>query len=236
MNTVLRCTISSMPARPPSRPNPLCLNPPKGVVGEMPTPAVDDHGPRLELADEALDAMHVAGVEVGRQAERAVVRLCQGFVFASERGDGLHGAEHLVAGQVAVVVDVARRRWGRRTIPAARSPSRRCPPARSVAPSARARSITPRIRSMAASVTTGPTNDAGSSGSPTFRDVERGEDLVHHLVVDVVMHIEPGRERAPLPGQQCRSRHAPPWWLPRRGRRRGRRCSVTCRRARGPAG
>ena len=55
---------------------------------------------------------------------------------------------------------------------------------------------------MAASVTTGPTNDAGSSGSPTGNECEGGEHLGHHLVVDVGMDVQTGRQGAALAGQQ----------------------------------
>ena len=58
---------------------------------------------------------------------------------------------------------------------------------------------------MAASVTTGPTKVAGSSGSPTARDPSAASDQIDHLVVDVLVDVEPGRERTSLTGQQRRA-------------------------------
>ena len=107
MNTVLRWTISSIPARPPSRPKPLCLYPPNGVAGDMPptplTTTVPDSNSRTKRSHAAV----VARVEVGREAVGAVVGLGQDLVLGAEPQDGLHRSEHLVAGQVAAVVDVA---------------------------------------------------------------------------------------------------------------------------------
>ena len=106
----LRRTNSSMPARPPSRPNPLCFIPPNGRARRHAGEAVDDHGADLERAGDALRPGAVARVHVGRQAEGAVVGLGDHLVLVVEAQHRQHRTEDLVAGQRAVVVDVAEHR------------------------------------------------------------------------------------------------------------------------------
>ena len=55
---------------------------------------------------------------------------------------------------------------------------------------------------MAASVTTGPTNVCGIERVADLRRLDGGDELPDDAVVHLVVHVEPGRQRAALAREQ----------------------------------
>ena len=233
--TVVPCSISSSPSRPPSRPKPLCLTPPNGVAGDSCAEAVGDHHAGLQAGDQALQPVGVGRVDVGGQPERAVVGLGQHLRLRRKRSRAWTGPNTSCRAR-SLSWATSPKTVGATNQPSDRSPPSRAPPVNSVAPSLTARPTTPRMRSS---------RRLGDHRSHERRRVERvahddaGQDPehpVHEFVVHVLVDVRPGRQGTSLTRQQRGARPGRQGRSHGRGRRPRRRCWATCPRARAPRG
>ena len=194
---------------PPSRPKPRPLTPPKGTFGALVGKPLTVTEPTSRCRARRLSPGQCLGVHVGGQAVGQGVGPGHDLVLVGEGEDGQHRAEDLVAGHVAVVVDVGQDGGGQEP-PAGQlgprsSAPRARPPVRRVAPAPIACSITASTRSRRCFGGQRSHDGGRVQGIAHGGGLDQGHDPVHQLVGDGLVDEEAGRQGAALAAEEDRT-------------------------------